>query len=372
MLSRLLLRITLALAGVGVHGKEDHDIVVHNPCFVWKVLAGGSDRALGEAYMRGDFTCRRLDLFIERLIRANLNRWVPDLHELRLLVMSWFSDQHTKPKSMRVAAHYDIPPWFYECMLGETMNYTSGVYGPGVTMLDDAQTYKMNLIGRKLPNLGPGDVVLDIGFGWGSLMAHLARMFGCCAVGASISKEQLAYAQKKYAKSNLPLDFQLCDYREFSGRVTHVVSVCMSEHVGVAKLPGYFAKAKSVMSPYGYFVWQGILASKRSARMSGFLDAYIFPGGELPTREEVLAAAKGSLNVLDEHYFPESYYQTLRAWACNLEQHRAAIVEESGEQFYRMFEFYLNLCAGGFKSGLITVGQLVFAPTPRPGYRPVR
>jgi len=372
MFSRLVLKAVLALAGVGIEGKEDHDITVRDSRFVWRVLAGGSDRALGEAYMRGDFECRRLDLFIERLIKADLNRWIPDLHELKVWLMSRVVSQHNKQKSLRVAKHYNIPPWFYRLVLGPTMVYTSGVYGPGVITNDEAQQYKLDLFRRKIPNLGPGDTVLDVGFGWGGLMEHLARTTGCRAVGVSIAEEQVAFAQEKYARSNLPLEFRRCDYRDIEGRYDHIVSVCMSEHVGVANLPGYYRKMKSLLLPNGVFVWQGILASDRSARVSSFLDAHIFPGGELPTEGEMRAAVRGLFTILDRHYFPESYVKTLRAWSSNLEQHKDRVVAELGGEFYRMYQFYFNLCAAGFESGRVTVAQFVLSPASRPSYRPVR
>lgn len=372
MLSRLVLKFILALAGVGIDGKEDYDITVRNPRFVWKVLAGGSDLALGEAYIRGDFECRRLDLLIQRLILADLNRWVPDLYECGVWVRSKFASQHTKKKSQRVAKHYNIPPWFYEVMLGSTMTYTSGVYGPGVTTNDEAQVYKQDLFRRKLLNIGPGSTVLDVGFGWGGLMEYLARTTGCRAVGASIACKQVAYAKEKYAKSNLPLEFRECDYREIKGVYDGIVSVCMSEHVGVANLPIYYRKMKSLLSPNGVFVWQGILAFDKSARVSSFLDRYIFPGGELPTYEEMMNALKGTFIVLDEHYFPESYYKTLRAWSTNIGMYQEKIERALDKEFYRMFQFYLNECAGGFLAGRITVVQMVLSPTPRPVYQLVR
>ena len=63
--------------------------------------------------------------------------------------------------------HYDIGNELYQNMLDKRMTYSCG-YWKDADNLDEAQEAKLDLICRKL-DLQPGDRILDIGCGWGSL-----------------------------------------------------------------------------------------------------------------------------------------------------------------------------------------------------------
>lgn len=371
MLARFAAKLVFGMAGVGIDGRRDHDMRLVRTGFVWKALLGGGSVALGEAYMRGDWECRRLDLFFEKVCRSPV-AWVPSVREfwLRLLRALGFNLQ-SKPRALRVGErHYDLGNGFYQAMLGPTMVYTCGIWDKARS-LDEAQAAKMELVARKIPNLKEGDEVLDIGFGWGGLMAHLARNHGAKCVGVTVSREQHEYANAAYAGSNLPLEFRFEDYRDFNRLVDHAVSICMIEQVGIANLREYFNKVAGVIRQDGVFVLQVILNAKKSSGFDPWLEKYIFPGGELPTLGQVREASEGVMHILDEHLFGGDYVKTLMAWKENFDARREHFARERGEQFCRMIEYYLCSCAGAFRAGVVTVGQIVFSKSAL-AYAPVR
>lgn len=373
MLARMIARRVFARAGVRTDGAREGDIIIHRPGFVWKALLGGGSVTLGEAYMRGDWECRRMDLFFERIIQAGFTRSIPNLRERFQRIAGAFFNRQNKKKSRRVGAvHYDIPPAFYERILGSSMNYTSAVWDSGAKTLDEAQHYKMSLVARKLIGLRPGRRVLDIGCGWGALMTYLAGYYRAQCTGISISQEQIGYAKAVNAGTNQDLAFRYQDYRDFDEKVDDVVSICMIEQVGIANLPTYFKKVAGVMSDTGTFVLQVIMAKDPSCGFDGFLEKYIFPGGVLPTIDQITSASSSVLRMYDVHEFPMSYYKTLMAWHANMHRHREWVVAELGETFFRMFEYYLMMCAGAFRAGHVTVAQIVMGKDERPGYVPVR
>ena len=55
---------------------------------------------------------------------------------------------------------------------------------------------KINHIIKKL-NLRPGQKVLDIGCGWGSLAIDIAKSANCEVTGITLSQNQFNYCQKK-------------------------------------------------------------------------------------------------------------------------------------------------------------------------------
>jgi cyclopropane-fatty-acyl-phospholipid synthase len=265
-------------------------------------------------------------------------------------------------------------------MLGSTMVYTSALGMTEGKSLDEAQVAKIERLLDQIVTFRPGDVVLDIGCGWGAAMGEVARRGGR-AVGVTISEGQLAWAKQKYAGAN-NLDFRLMDYRDFNETVDHVVSVEMIEAVGRRHLREYFEKAFSVIRKDDrprYFVLQAIVANNpRGTGRDAFLGKYIFPGGELPLLSQLREAAEGLFHLVEEHQFGLGYAHTLQAWKRNLQANAAAVIAEFAktadwadkpEQAYRMMLFYLDLCTAGFRLNLTSVGQFTFCTQPAPAPR---
>lgn len=82
---------------------------------------------------------------------------------------------HTeKADSETVSFHYDMSNEFYADFLGSSMTYTCAVFDNEHMSLEDAQANKLRLILDKL-DLQPGQRLLDIGCGWGSMVITAAR-----------------------------------------------------------------------------------------------------------------------------------------------------------------------------------------------------
>ena len=79
------------------------------------------------------------------------------------------------------------------------MVYTSAIFNDEHETLEQAQDNKMNLVCRKLM-LRPGDEMLDIGCGWGTLAMHAAKNFGAKSTGITISKNQTAFGNDRIAR----------------------------------------------------------------------------------------------------------------------------------------------------------------------------
>lgn len=121
------------------------------------------------------------------------------------------------------------------------MTYTCAVFDNEHMSLEDAQANKLRLILDKL-DLQPGQHLLDIGCGWGSMVITAARR-GIKALGVTLSKEQAAYANEWIAREGLQdlAEVRIQDYREvpehdFDG----ICSIGMMEHVGVKNYQSYF------------------------------------------------------------------------------------------------------------------------------------
>jgi cyclopropane-fatty-acyl-phospholipid synthase len=99
---------------------------------------------------------------------------------------------HTRRADRRaISHHYDVGNDFYELVLGPSMVYSCAYWPapePDAT-LEQAQHDKLELVSRKL-DLRPGQRLLDVGCGWGSMAIHAAREHGVSVVGVTLSQEQ--------------------------------------------------------------------------------------------------------------------------------------------------------------------------------------
>jgi cyclopropane-fatty-acyl-phospholipid synthase len=355
----------LAKADVRIDGDRPWDIRLKDPRALPRIVGWGN-LGLGESFMAGWIEIDRVDEFIDRVLRAGLQREVGRSPRIwwEALKARLFNLQ-TRERAWEVGErHYDLGNDFYRDMLDPRMTYTCGFWGEGAQTLTEAQEHKLDMICRKL-DLRPGQRVLDIGCGWGSFMIYAAEHYGVECVGLTISKEQAAYGRE--LAGDLPVEFRLMDYRDIDEPFDHIVSVGMFEHVGRHNYDEYMDVARRCLKPDGLFLLHTIGANREGGTPDPWISRYIFPNGELPAMQQVLDACEGRFVVEDVHNFGADYDRTLMAWYENFERAWPTWREHYGEAFGRMWTYYLQSCAGGFRAREIQLWQFVLSPTGTPG-----
>jgi len=242
-------------------------------------------------------------------------------------------------------------------MLDPTMSYSCG-YWKDAEDLEQAQRAKLRLICDKL-ELKPSERLLDIGCGWGGLARFAAQNYGVAVTGITISKEQQRLAQAHCA--GLPVTIELMDYRDLTGRFDKVVSVGMFEHVGPKNYPAYFATVGRVMAGDGLFLLHTIGNYDHPRAPNPWIDKYIFPNGHVPSARQISKAIEHDFVLEDWHNFGQDYDATLMAWWKNFDTAWPRFAARYDERFYRMFKYYLNTCAGYFRSRQGQLWQLVLS-----------
>lgn len=312
----------------------------------------------GEAYMNGAWEVDELDEFFYKLLSGKIPDQIKPTKILPHILKTKYLNRQTEKRAWEVGkSHYDLGNRFYGAMLDSRMTYTCG-YWKDASNLEEAQLAKLDLICRKL-QLQPGMRLLDIGCGWGSLMAYAAEHYGVEAVGMTISKEQVEWATAKYP--HLKLDFRLTDYREIDEKFDRIVSVGMFEHVGSKNHRTFMEVAHRCLNPGGLFLLHTIGRNLRNSYPDPWIDKYIFPNGELPSLGQIGDAVDELFVVEDLHNFGADYDKTLLAWCRNFEAAWPEFQAELGERFYRMWRYYLLSCAGAFRARNIQLWQWVLA-----------
>ena len=343
-------------AGITINGQHSWDMQVLRPRVFERALSQGS-LGLGESYMDGDWEVPHLDEFFHRLLRARLDREVQPLRVLLHAVRCRFLNLQNVRRAWSVGRqHYDLSNELYRAMLDSRMTYSCG-YWATATTLEQAQEAKLELICRKL-QLQPGMRLLDIGCGWGSLMAYAAQHHGAECVGVTVSQEQANWAGDRYR--DLPVEFRLQDYRSLNEKFDRIASVGMFEHVGHKNHRAFMQVAHRCLADDGLLLLHSIGKNARRGHPDPWIDRYIFPNGDLPSIGQIGDAADDLFVVEDLHNFGADYDRTLMAWHANFE---AAWPRFSalGERFRRMWRYYLLSCAGAFRARDIQLWQWVLS-----------
>lgn len=357
-----------------------YEVVLAAPWSLRALLLPPSDLNAGEAFVRGDVDVTG-DLVsalhdLQRMSAGLPPRAIPQLvplllrlpapprgHPARARLHGRF---HSSARDRAaIAHHYDQPEAFYEQFLDENLVYSCAYWLDPAEPLEAAQARKLDLISRKL-RLAPGQRLLDIGCGWGSLLLHAAEHYGVAGVGVTLSRTQAEEGRRRVGEAGLGerVDIRLADYRELDDVFDAVASVGMVEHVGPAHLDGYARAVSRLVRPGGLFCNHGIVTGDpdrvRTGKERTFVSVHVFPdGGLVPAWRMVQAVERGGFEVVDVEQLRPHYALTLREWVRRLESNRDAAVAAAGEQRYRTWRLYMAASAVSFETRTLGVVQVL-------------
>jgi len=260
-----------------------------------------------------------------------------------------------------IRRHYDLSNEFFAQFLDSRMVYSCAYFRRPDTTLEDAQLDKLDYILRKL-DVQAGERFLDIGCGWGALVARAATACQARASGCTLSHQQCLHAMDRL--SGLRATIHERDFRDLDGRYDKIASVGMFEHVGRRRLPEYFRRVYQMLEDDGLFLNHGIMRPETTGDDPStlFIQRRVFPGGELPHLAQVVRAAEeAGFEVLDVENLRPHYARTCSEWVERLRRNREACLGIVDPETYRTWLLYLAGSAVNFERGVIEVHQILFA-----------
>jgi cyclopropane-fatty-acyl-phospholipid synthase len=308
----------------------------------------------GEAYMDGSL---QIDGDLESYIRLR--------HQLKnngyslyfILATLWAMISTPWSRKGQIAHHYDIGNDFFKMILdGETMSYSTGYYEKASDSLAAAQKNKLDFICRQL-NLPAKAQVLDLGSGWGGFALYAAKNYLWSVVGYTLSKKQLDYCNQLVMDNHLEnrLFFEYRDMLKDLPNSTFdgIVMIESIEHAGQKNLPDLFQGLINCLKPGSSLVIQSTVRRKIRS-VDRWTLKYIFPGGYLPSQQELVSlATEAGFRIEEAQDETQNYIYTITEWIENFEGHREEIEKKYGQPFYRMWKLWIHGTKVSFETGAI-------------------
>ncbi|KAL2911113.1 hypothetical protein HK105_209432 [Polyrhizophydium stewartii] len=184
--------------------------------------------------------------------------------------------------------HYDRGEDYYNWFLGPMMIYTSGVISSAVKRetLEDMQQRKLKTVVHKV-DLKPGEKMLDIGCGWGSLSVHAAKA-GASATGVTLTRNQTQAAlmwgllMAKYvfpgADASMPLNWVLEQVERAGFEVQSTETLGLHYSTAIFRwCQNWMSNKGKIVAKYGvrwFRIWEFFLAYSTIIARQGSATVY--------------------------------------------------------------------------------------------------
>ena len=342
------------------------DLIIKKPGFFLEIINKGSI-GLAESYMRDEIETNNLTNLIE-ILAKNIKTVHKFSGAFDLPILNYVKNcfiKNTKERSKEnISKHYDLGNEFFSTWLDKTLTYSSAIFENGKNNLEDAQINKY----KKLSNLikpKAGDKMLEIGCGWGGYAEYVGKNYDVKIDCITISKKQFDYAKERIFKKGLneKVNIKMMDYRDVKSKYNSIASIEMIEAVGQKYLKGYFKTIKENLKSGGTAAIQAITIDdnlyNRYKSKQDFIQKYIFPGGFLPCKKNIIELAnENNLNFNQCYSYGKHYSDTLMVWRDEFQKKWNEISKQGFDlTFKRMWNFYLSYCEAGFKSKNIDLIQ---------------
>ena len=263
--------------------------------------------------------------------------------------------------------HYEMPPGFFQTILGPRLKYSSCFWSGGIRDLGAAEEVMLKLTCERAM-LADGMDILELGCGWGSLTLWMAEMYpGARITAVSNSRPQREFIEGVCATRGFRnVRVITADMNDFAaeGTFDRVVSVEMFEHM--RNYRELMKRIASWLKPGGrlfvhIFVHRAFSYPFETEGASNWMGKYFFTGGIMPS-DDLLLHFQEDLVIEDRWRVNGRHYEkTLLAWLELMDRSREQVmpvmerVYGAGEalKWFVRWRVFMLACAGlfGYRGG---------------------
>jgi len=229
--------------------------------------------------------------------------------------------------------HYEVPPIFFENVLGKHLKYSSGYWPDGVSTLDESE-YEMLKISSERAELVDGKSILELGCGWGSLTLFMAEKYRKSSITAvSNSRDQRKFIEQQCKDRGLDnVHVITSDMNDFSidGSFDRVVSIEMFEHMRNYEL--LLNRISGWLKPGGklfihIFTHKTLVYPFTEEGEGDWMGKHFFSGGIMPSHQ-LLLYFQNDLKIESTWRFSGTHYErTSLAWLNKMDSQKNEIIE---------------------------------------------
>jgi cyclopropane-fatty-acyl-phospholipid synthase len=271
----------------------------------------------------------------------------------------------------RTNVHYEQPVEFFNTITGGEWNvYSCNWWEADQTDLTDyntitaSQEAKLDLFAQ-LMRLQPGQRILDVGCGWGGPITYLAKKYGVRGVGLNLSPKQKVAAEQRVARYGVDVQIvnehwaNYTDDEGFDAVYTDEVIVHFNA------LGEFFEKVHSLLHDGGWMLNKELHNvhpdyGKINRTTAHINEIYGQTGNYRSLGEELTLANNAGFEVQSIVQFPrEQYLKTTGSWIANMDQHKSALVELVGADYYKQFLVYLKIVYRIFTGEKLTIDTIL-------------
>ncbi|MEL1226227.1 MAG: cyclopropane-fatty-acyl-phospholipid synthase family protein [Candidatus Neomarinimicrobiota bacterium] len=282
------------------------------------------------------------DYFIRQGIVRNCenrlnNENVSNTEKVSTKKQSWIQQMKESPIALvpekANEQHYEVPPAFFENVLGKHLKYSSGYWPDGVNSLDDSEESMLELSFERA-QLADGDSILELGCGWGSLTCYMASKLPNSKITAvSNSKDQKEHILNRCKNQGLDnIEVITADMNDFGteNKYDRVVSIEMFEHMRNYKK--LLSKISSWLHDDGklfihIFTHQSVVYPFENQGEADWMAREFFSGGMMPSHD-LLLHFQDDLIIDDVWSMSGTHYEkTSLAWVNKMDANKDSIMK---------------------------------------------
>ena len=229
--------------------------------------------------------------------------------------------------------HYEVPPSFFENVLGKHLKYSSGYWPDGTNTLDDSEDAMLKLSFDRA-QLIDGNAILELGCGWGSFTCYMAKKLKNSKITAvSNSKDQKQHILNRCKDMGLKnIEVITADMNDFEtdNGFDRVVSIEMFEHMRNYKK--LLSKISSWLNDEGklfihIFSHESVVYPFEDQGEADWMAREFFSGGMMPSHD-LLLHFQDDLKIDDLWRMSGTHYEkTSLAWVNKMDQNKDAIMK---------------------------------------------
>ncbi len=235
--------------------------------------------------------------------------------------------------------HYEVPPAFFENVLGKHLKYSSGYWPYGVNSLDESEESMLELSFERA-QLADGDSILELGCGWGSLTCYMASKLPNSKITAvSNSKDQKEHILNRCKNQGLDnIEVITADMNDFEteNNYDRVVSIEMFEHMRNYKK--LLSKISSWLHDGGklfihIFTHQSVVYPFENQGEADWMAREFFSGGMMPSHD-LLLHFQDDLIIEDVWRMSGTHYEkTSLAWVDKMDANKDIVMKIFSETY---------------------------------------